>query len=269
MTPEASFLSIDGSDRFCLLHRPPGALRGGLVYLHPFAEEMNRSRAAVAHAARAFAANGYAVLQIDLFGCGDSAGDFGEASWSQWKVDAQTAVRLLQERMQVPTGLWGLRAGALLAAEVSRELDTPVPLLLWQPVLSGRQHLQQFLRLHLAAEMLEGRAQEGRVQGGTDACLAQLNAGLSIEIAGYMLSPALAHGLAGSELCQPAAERGMYCLEAWPGGTEVSPALRRFIEAGTASGGVCDDAQCWLSQDIKSCPELTRTSLAVLPELLQ
>jgi alpha/beta superfamily hydrolase len=42
------------------------------------AEELNKSRHVAAAQARAFAAAGYSVLQIDLYGCGDSSGDFGE-----------------------------------------------------------------------------------------------------------------------------------------------------------------------------------------------
>ncbi|MDO9450700.1 MAG: hypothetical protein Q7J21_09460, partial [Rugosibacter sp.] len=84
VTAQPFFLSVSGRSRFCLYHSPvPGAaLRGAVVYIHPFAEEMNFSRHMVALQSRALAAQGYAVLQIDLLGCGDSAGDFSEASWS-------------------------------------------------------------------------------------------------------------------------------------------------------------------------------------------
>ena len=36
--------------------------------------------------AKAMAGAGYFVLQIDLYGCGDSAGDFGDALWERWIV---------------------------------------------------------------------------------------------------------------------------------------------------------------------------------------
>ncbi len=38
--------------------------RGAIVYIHPFAEELNRSRHVVALQARAFAEAGYAVLPV-------------------------------------------------------------------------------------------------------------------------------------------------------------------------------------------------------------
>src|SRR5687768_8838655 len=82
MRTEAMFLSAPhGGRRFCLLHMPSRPARALVVYVHPFAEEMNKSRRMAALQARALAASGHAVLQIDLLGCGDSSGDFGDASW--------------------------------------------------------------------------------------------------------------------------------------------------------------------------------------------
>lgn len=261
--PEAFFLSVDGSERFCLLHPPQGELRGSILYLHPFAEEMNRARAVAARQSRAFAAAGYAVLQMDLHGCGDSSGDFGDAGWDRWRGDAHAGLRLLQARFEVPLCLWGLRSGALLADEVARELDTDAALLLWQPVLSGRQHLQQFLRLSLAADMLEGRA-----QGGTESLLAQLEAGRPVEVAGYTVAPALASGLAASVLAPPIEGRRMHCIELVPGGGEISPALRRFVAGASATASACDDAQCWLTPGVLTCPTLESASLDAVRSLL-
>lgn len=258
---EAFFLPVDGSERFCLLHAPQGDLKGSILYLHPFAEEMNRSRAVVARQARAFAAAGYAVLQMDLYGCGDSAGDFGAATWVRWRADVHAAIRLLQARFDGPLCLWGLRSGALLASEVACELATDLALLLWQPVLTGKQHLQQFLRLSLAAEMLAGKA-----QGGTEALLAQLDAGQTVEVAGYTLAPALAQGLSASVLEQPRGGQRMHCIELVPG-AELSPALRRFIASGSATATGCDDAQCWLTPGVLSCPSLASASLGAMRSL--
>ena len=264
--PEARFLPVNGSDRFCLLHLPADRPRGSILYLHPFAEEMNRARAVAARQARAFAAAGYAVLQIDLQGCGDSAGDFSDATWPGWHADALAAAELLQDRFDAPLCLWGLRSGALLAGEVARALPSGVALLLWQPVLSGRQHLQQFLRLSLAADMLEGRAD--REKGSSTTLLAQLDSGRAVEIAGYTLAPALALGLAASALAQPEPGRPMHCIEVVPAGGELSPALRRFAEGGRATVNACEDAQCWSAPGVLACPTLEAASLAAMQDLL-
>ena len=66
---EAFFLPVGGGQRFCIFHRPHGAeARAALIFLHPFGEEMNKSRRMAALQARALAAAGYAVL------CGEDDG---------------------------------------------------------------------------------------------------------------------------------------------------------------------------------------------------
>src|SRR5205823_606352 len=157
--------------------------------LHPFAEEMNKSRRMAALQARAFAARGYAVLQIDLLGCGDSSGGFDDARWSRWKHDVRNAQRWLSDHAEGPMHLWGLRLGALLAADCAREQDASfASLLMWQPVTSGAQFMTQFLRLRLTNEMLSGAA----ARGGVEPLRAQLAAGRALEIGGYELTPELA-----------------------------------------------------------------------------
>ena len=41
--PEPFFLRVDGGERFCLFHPPLTDCRGTLLYVHPFAEELNLS----------------------------------------------------------------------------------------------------------------------------------------------------------------------------------------------------------------------------------
>jgi exosortase A-associated hydrolase 2 len=156
ITPaQAFFLAVETpvpGQRFCLFHPAQGdVVRGRVVYVHPFAEEMNKSRRMAARGARALAAAGFSVLQIDLHGCGDSSGDFGDASWQGWIDDVLRASRWLGGRdadhAAAPLWLWGLRAGCLLAAAAAARLDEACNFCFWQPVTAGRQQLQQFLRL--------------------------------------------------------------------------------------------------------------------------
>jgi alpha-beta hydrolase superfamily lysophospholipase len=63
-----------------------------VLYLPPLAEELNSSRRTVAQQARALARAGFAVLQIDLLGCGDSSGRLEDARWSDWLHDARAAL---------------------------------------------------------------------------------------------------------------------------------------------------------------------------------
>lgn len=182
-----------GEQRLCLFHAPLGTARSRVLYLHPFAEEMNKSRRMVALACRALAEAGHAVLQIDLRGCGDSSADFGDASWADWQADVRLGLAELDRRApDAPLWLWGLRAGALLAAA---DWGRPVNHLLWQPMTSGKLALQQFLRLKLAAEMAGGAS-----KGLMEQMKAELAAGRPVEIAGYRLGSALAGGLEAAKL---------------------------------------------------------------------
>ncbi len=118
---------------------------------------MNKSRRMAALQARALSEAGISVLQIDLLGCGDSAGDFGDATWALWVDDVVAAARWLHARTGFAPFLWGLRSGCLLAAAAAAAVESSPDLVFWQPVISGRQHLQQFLRLRVASQLM-GRA---------------------------------------------------------------------------------------------------------------
>src|SRR6185436_14934074 len=61
------------------------------------AEEMNKCRRMIAEAANALAALGVAALVPDLFGTGDSEGEFRDADWETWKADLDTAVAWASE----------------------------------------------------------------------------------------------------------------------------------------------------------------------------
>jgi exosortase A-associated hydrolase 2 len=189
-----------GGHRMAVLRLPQGQPRGAVLHVPAFAEELNKSRRMVALASRALSDAGYAVLQMDLHGCGDSSGEFADTSWDQWLADVTAAADWLRARHDGELWLWGLRAGCLLAAEAARHLPGPQRLLLWQPQTSGRQVLQQFLRLKMAGQM-----QQGASKGVTEALRRELDAGQVVDIAGYQLGPALARGLEAATLQPPPA----------------------------------------------------------------
>jgi exosortase A-associated hydrolase 2 len=232
---EPFFLKADGGQRFCLYHPPAGPTRGALLYVHPFAEELNRARRMAALQARAFAAAGHAVLQIDLAGCGDSSGDFGDARWELWKADLALAAAWLRARTDAPLRLWGLRLGALLALDYARAAAHPVAgMLLWQPVLKGSTYLTQFLRLRLAWALLA----DGEAGGGTAELRAALLAGEPLEIAGYDLDPRLARAL---DALDPLDAFRPACPVDWieavtQAGAEPSPGAARAAAAWRGAG---------------------------------
>ncbi len=243
-----------------------------MLYLHPFAEEMNKARRMAALQSRAFAAEGLAVLQIDLLGCGDSSGDFGDASWAAWVDDGLAASRWLRERYAgAPLWLWGLRAGTLLAQAVHRQLQAPAHLLYWQPTPSGKQHLQQFLRLKRAAAI----AGTDAGAGGTTlppTPRALLDRGEPVEVGGYWLSPALASGLDGATLAPPTAPApGTRLVWVEQGdGTEPAPAsatvLRDWAVAGVQPEvHVVAAPPFWQTVEVEEAPAFIAASTAAIP----
>lgn len=209
--PKALFLEVCPGGlgkRYVLHHEQQGShARGLVVYIHPFAEEMNKSRRMAAKQSRALADAGFEVLQLDLLGCGDSAGDFGDATWSRWVADVVAACEWLQEQHRArqdsvsplpPLWLWGLRAGCLLGVEAAAHLRAPCHFMFWQPTPSGRLVLQQFLRLKVAGDLLGGHA-----KGVTEKLKNQLASGVSLDIAGYELGSELCRGLEQATLRPP------------------------------------------------------------------
>jgi len=269
------FMNAAEGQRFCLLHTPPPAqtLRASVVYIHPFAEEMNASRRMAALQAREFANAGIVVLQMDLKGCGDSSDGFEDASWSDWIGDVQMARRWMRNRYHVPLWLWGLRAGCLLAAQVSQLAEPAEPegkpskLLFWQPVLSGRQHLHQFLRLHVASGIARGQCNKGTAP--LEQMLAQ---GQAIEVAGYRISPRLAQGMALANLDSVRATDIISFELGSPVGQSISPALTaqlpRWQEAGCrVMAQAMEGAAFWHLQESIHCHTLVQASVqAVLTE---
>ncbi|MCB1843967.1 MAG: hydrolase 2, exosortase A system-associated [Halioglobus sp.] len=184
----AGFLDLPEKQLFHLLLSPTKCeVRGSILYLHPFAEEMHKSRRNVASMARALAANGFIVMLPDLTGCGDGPGEFADADWDTWLEDAAAALAALRTMWSLPLTVWGLRTGALLGCEVARREEDVQRLVLWQPVLNGEQQIDQFLRLRSDAAAVDS-------QSGFDrkSLWGELREGRSLEIAGYELSSALA-----------------------------------------------------------------------------
>ena len=268
MRQEAFFLPVAGGQRLCIWRAPAaGPIRGRIVHVPAFAEEMNKCRPMTALAARRMAEAGFGVLQVDLLGCGDSSGDFGDASWDDWIGDIVAAIDWTRGRTDAPLSLWGLRGGALLAGAVSSRVSQPLSLLLWQPVLSGRTHLTQFLRLKLAADMLgDGTT----TRGGTQALRAQLQQGASVEIAGYRLSPALASAMDAAEFAVADNIAEIAWLETTgatpavlaPASQSVVNALRdrgKHVQAHAVSG-----PGFWQSVETEMAPALVEATVAAM-----
>jgi exosortase A-associated hydrolase 2 len=265
--PQVFFLPTQRGRRFCVRHRPAGSGVGAIVYVHPFAEEMNKARRMAALQARALAEAGFDVLELDLFGCGDSDGDFGDADWAQWCADVREAAAWLQNESGMRPALWGLRAGCLLACDAARAIDPAPDLLFWQPMMSGKLVVQQFLRVHTAGQLFGDPAAS---RAGAAQLRAQWERGEAVEIAGYRMAPGLVRGLEAAQCMPPPRPVRTLWLDLAPeAAAEPSPATRGVLERWRGAGNRVDwipvaGPAFWQSLEITECPELIDATLHAL-----
>ena len=174
-------------------YHPPEAgvaARGDVLVVPAFAEEMNRCRSMVTLQAHALAALGMGTLVLDLHGTGDSAGEFDQATWDGWRSDLQCGLAWLRQHGRGCRTLFGVRLGALMAAQMAADDASIDRLLLWLPVIAGKTYWTQFLRIRIAAEL-------GKANGiKSTETLRQLSAqGLAVEASGYQVGPTMAQRL--------------------------------------------------------------------------
>ena len=242
----------------------------GVLYLPPFAEEMNRCRRMASMLARFLAERGFGVLILDLFGTGDSAGNFEDARWEAWRGDAEAAVLWMAAQGYRRISLVGLRLGACLAlptATAPGMNDLLSRIVLWQPVTQGETFLNQFLRIRIAAGMSDAGDREKET---VKALRRHLTGGAALEVAGYLLTPDIAAAIDKLDIGHLAldCDRPLTWIELGSG-TEPGPASQRIIE-WLGSGGIEVDARVlpgepfWNIEETTLVPALWQETAAVL-----
>lgn len=262
---EPALLQSAGGAIFTLFYRPCSDQAKGkaVLIVPPFSEEMNKSRRMFALLARDLARLGYGVLLVDLYGTGDSEGEFLQARWEMWREDIARCSEWLQALGSGSLCLLGLRLGALLAMDVAKELAFPLQrIVLWQPVISGSFALTQFLRLRLAASMMD-RMKEKETTEQLRRVLFQER--VPLEVAGYELAPELASAIEALNLAGLAAA-GLPPIH-WfevvaADGRPLPPASQRVTELWQGKG-LEVHTQTIAGEPFWSAPEVT-----VVPALL-
>lgn len=246
---------------FTIIHAPPEdkEVRGWILHIPAFCEEMNKSRPMVRMGAEALSNLGFVVVIPDLFGTGDSDGELGDADWQGWRTDLEHLVDWLSEAGATDITLWGLRLGCLMAAELSLTCSLPVrQLLLWQPVHDGRQFVNQFLRLRIASSMLDGRTETVK------SLWHELSDRGQLHVAGYPLSEPLLTQVASLKLTTFTPPASI-CVD-WFDISENdrssnSPVVEKLAALWRGSGVKLSihritGAKFWATQEISYAPEL-------------
>lgn len=263
--PRPFFLEGPAGRLFAIYHPPSSRASSSEVIVHApaFAEEMNKARRMVSLQAVQFARHGLGVLVIDLFGTGDSEGGFGEARWDLWLEDLAAACRWIRNQGIERISFWGLRMGALLAADfAARSKDRFEHLILWQPALNGRNLIMQFLRLRVASALFASDADQKTET--TSELRDRLKAGESVEVAGYELGPGLVNPLMELQLARFDAYpfKKIHLLEVVSEpGKPGSAANREWVSAMQKRGlpvavETVPGPAFWSTQEITVVPEL-------------
>lgn len=199
------FFTSQGARLFGCFHpakEPAHAL--GVVVVHPFMEERQDAHAVLFDLARNLASAGFPTLRFDQYGCGDSEGEWDDATVSHWLTDVGSAVTALRAEASIPeVALVGLRFGATLASLAAASVGA-TKLALIQPVARGDTYVADLLLANLASEMVLNR----RAGVTKELLIERLASGASINLFGYHLTAAQYDALRAIDLARDATHDG-------------------------------------------------------------
>jgi pimeloyl-ACP methyl ester carboxylesterase len=118
--------------------------RHAVLLCYPGAHEYNGAHWAFRRFARMLARAGHDVLRFDYFGTGDSAGEGSEGRPDIWIDNVVEAAAELREIAQARSvSIVGMRLGATLALKACASALKVRSLVLWDPVVSGREYIRE------------------------------------------------------------------------------------------------------------------------------
>jgi len=245
----------------CLPH-PDEVTGEAVLIVPPFAEEMNKARHMLSQQSRSLADVGVAALLLDLYGTGDSEGDFSEARWQLWLENMAAAVDWLKVKGFSKISLLGVRSGALLANDFAGSGKATIfRMVFWQPVVAGKQHVNQFFRIGIA----ESLWREGTPKKTTQMLRQVLEQGGVVEVAGYTLHPDLVKAMDEARLNVPNELKAieLYCFEIVTDAERgASEKTMRMMADFKGRGGIG-----WL-ETLVGAPFWQTSEISVVPELI-
>ena len=202
MGDRGEFLHSGSRRLYGFLHEPratetPLAIApAAVVFVHPFMEERQDAHPFLRSLAAQVSARGLWAMRFDLHGCGDSEGEWEDATIASWLDDIRAACDFAKAQSGVERViLCGLRFGATLAA-LADVGDPKPPLVMIQPVVKGVAYSMDLLRAYLAAEMVLTK-KAGLTR---DALIERLRLGQTVNVFGYHLTAAQFDGMRAIDL---------------------------------------------------------------------
>jgi alpha/beta superfamily hydrolase len=243
---EVEFLG-DGERVFSCLHRPLTDARAGVLVCSPVAADFGANYRREVELGRRLAARGIALQRIHYRGSGHSDGDRAELGYASMFDDARLGLRHLAGQVgDVPLALVGTRCGAIVAAEVARDLDA-APVVLWEPVLANRD----FVRDALRARAVHATKKAGRDHGDPDEELAREG---WVDVVGIQLGRALIEADEALDRRMGPQPRPILLVQLDPA-AELRRGYRSVVAAWTGAGFDVETTRCpidetwWFTHD--------------------
>ena len=124
-----------------------------VIFVPPFAEEMNRSKRMYVLCARLLADAGIHSLCFDFSGTGDSSGEWGDFDYADWKnnlIDVFQFAKKITSNISLVT----LRDSALISLNLIKRADIQIDkCVLWDPIDNGDALIRQLVRMKIASAM--------------------------------------------------------------------------------------------------------------------
>jgi exosortase A-associated hydrolase 2 len=183
----AFFFEHAGHRLYAYLHVPViTGKKTGCVLVHPLMEERQDAHPVLRDLADAMAEKGFATLRVDLHGCGDSSGEWEDATIEAWLNNIVGAAEQLRQRTGVESiVLAGLRFGATLAAMAASATRASAVVMV-QPIVRGGGYIKDLLLASITSEMVLHR------KAGTtrERLIEDLESGRTVNLFGYHFTPA-------------------------------------------------------------------------------
>ncbi len=109
--------------------------------------------------ARELCLSGFYVLRFDCYGYGDSEGNFEDAKLQTQIADTVKAIDLLEVQFGIKeVSLLGLRWGGTVAALVAEQDPRVEKLILWSPIINGKEYLDELIRKQMLSNVVNKMA---------------------------------------------------------------------------------------------------------------
>lgn len=148
----ADFFTRGDRQLFSVRYQPGNSIvheprKHGILICNALGQEYTRAYRNLQQLANLLCQRGFNVLRFDYYGTGNSDGSCGSIRTESLKADLHRAKQYFRETAKLDRlSLLGIRLGATLAA--TTPLESVDRIVLWDPVLDGREYLELTDRLH-------------------------------------------------------------------------------------------------------------------------